>query len=134
MRLKNKLIRDVMSREVATVQIGTTAKQIAASMNKEGISAMVVTGQDGEAMGIISDIDMLKAIGNENWQNMKAESLMTSHIEAVRPTMTIEDAAKMMMEKHNDWLLIFSERGMGASQRPVGILSPRDIVREAVQA
>jgi hypothetical protein len=37
----------------------------------------------------------------------------------------------MMREKSIHRLLVFSESGVGASQRPIGILSASDIVREA---
>ncbi len=38
-----------------------------------------------------------------------------------------------MREKHIHRLLIFSERGVGASQKPIGILSASGIVREAAR-
>ncbi len=133
MKLENKLLRDVMTRGVVTVPMDATAKTIATMLSKQGLSGVAVISEDSEAMGIISDMDILKVIGKEDWENMTAESIMTAHIEAVKPTNTLGEAAKIMREKHIHRLLIFSEKGVGASQRPVGILSASDIVREAAR-
>lgn len=133
MRLENKPLRDVMTRGVVTVPMDATVKQIATMLSKQGLSAVAVISPDGEAMGVISEIDILKVIGKEDWENLPAESMMTSPIEIVKPTSTLGEAAKIMREKHIHRLLIFSERGVGASQRPIGILSASDIVREAAR-
>ncbi len=133
MRAENKLLRDVMTRGVVTVQMDATVKQISTMLTKQGLSGVAVISEDGEAVGVISDMDILKVIGKENWENMTAEYIMTSNLESVKPTMTLGEAAKIMREKHIHRLLIFSESGVGASQRPIGILSASDIVREAAR-
>lgn len=133
MRLENKYLRDVMTRGVVTVPMEATVKEIAAMLSKQGFSGVAVISPEGEAMGIISDMDILKVIGKDNWENMSAESIMTSPMETAKPTSTIGDAAKIMREKHIHRLVILSERGVGASQRPIGILSASDIVREAAR-
>ncbi len=133
MRLENKLLRDVMTRGVVTVPMDATVKEAATMLSRQGLSAVAVISEDGEAMGVISDMDILKVIGKDDWENMPAESIMTPRIEIVKPTSTIAEAARIMREKHIHRLLIFSERGVGASQRPIGILSASDIVREAAR-
>ena len=133
MRLENKILRDVMTRGVVTVPMDATVKQIATMLSKQGLSGVAVVGPDGEAMGVISDMDILKVIGKNDWEKMAAESIMTSHMEIVKPTSTLGEAVRIMREKHIHRLLIFSERGVGASQRPIGILSASDIVREAAK-
>lgn len=133
MKLENKLLREVMTRGVVTVSIEATVKQIAAMLSQNGLSGVAVTSEEGEAVGVISDMDILRVMGKENWENITADSIMTPHLESVKPTMTLGDAAKIMREKHIHRLLIFSERGVGASQRPIGILSASDIVREAAR-
>ncbi|MFZ2410729.1 MAG: CBS domain-containing protein, partial [Candidatus Methanoperedens sp.] len=81
----------------------------------------------------ISDMDILKVIGKDDWENLPAESIMTSPIEIVKPTSTIGEAARIMREKRIHRLLVFSERGVGASQRPIGIVSTSDILREVAK-
>ena len=131
MRLENKPLREVMTRGVVTVPLDATAKEIASMLSQQGLSAVAVIDPEGEAMGLISETDLLKLIGKEDWEKLPAESIMTNPMQTIKPTSTIGDAAKIMREKHIHRLLILSERGVGASQRPIGILSASDIVREA---
>lgn len=123
-----------MTRGVPTVPMDATVKQIATTLSKKRLSAVAVISPDGEAVGIISDMDILKVMGKENWENASAETIMTTHLETIRPTSTLGEAARIMREKHIHRVLVFSERGVGASQRPIGILSASDIVREAARA
>lgn len=133
MKLRNKLLRDIMTRGVVTVSINDNAKQIAKQLSDQDISGVAVVGDEGKIVGVISDMDIVKIIGIENWENMSAESIMTPNIETIEPTNTINDAAKIMKKKHLHRLLIVSESGVGVSQKPIGILSVSDIVREAAR-
>ncbi len=133
MRFENRILRDVMTRGVVTVPMDGTVREVATILCKQGLSAVAVISGDGEAMGIISYMDILRVIGKDDWESMSAESIMTPRIEIVKPTSTLGEAARIMREKHIHRLLIFSERGVGASQRPIGILSASDIVREAAR-
>ncbi len=133
MRFENKLLRDIMTRGVVTVSINDNVKQITKLLSKKDISGVAVIGDDGKAVGVISEMDILKIIGIKDWENMTAESIMTPNLETVEPTSTLMEAANIMKRKHVHRLLILSERGMGISQKPIGILSASDIVREAAR-
>jgi CBS domain-containing protein len=132
-KLEKKLLRDVMTRGVVTVPMGSTIKQIAILLSKHSLSEAVVIGHDGSAVGVISNMDILTVIGKENWENISAESIMTPYIETAKPTSTLVEAARIMGDKHIHRLLIFSEQGVGASNRPIGIVSASDIVREVAR-
>lgn len=132
MTLRNKL-RDIMTRGVITVSINDKAKRIAKLLSNEDISGVAVIGDEGKIVGVISDMDIVKVVGTGTWENMTAESIMTPNIVTVEPTDTVIYAANLMKQKHLHRLLIVSERGVGVSQKPVGILSVSDIVREAAR-
>lgn len=133
MRKKNRLLRDIMTRGVVTVPMDATVKEIATLLTRQGLSGVAVTGPDGAAVGVISDMDILKVIGKENLEKINAESIMTPDIQIIRPMCTLRDAAELMMEKGIHRLLVYSEHGVGVSHRPIGIVSASDIVREAVR-
>lgn len=133
LKLRNRLLRDIMTRGVVTVSINDNIKQIAKLLSNKDISGVAVAGDEGKIVGVISDMDILKVIGIENWENMTAESIMTPNIETAEPTNTVNDAANIMKMKHVHRLLILSESGVGISQKPIGILSISDIVREAAR-
>jgi len=130
---ENKLLRDVMTRGVVTVHMDATVKQIAVMLSKQGLSGVAVIDNQGAAMGVISGMDIIKVMGKKNWESLMAENIMTSRVETAKPTCTIAEAARMMREKNIHRLLVLSETGIGISQRPIGILSTSDIVREAAR-
>ncbi|MFA4956713.1 MAG: CBS domain-containing protein [Candidatus Methanoperedens sp.] len=133
MKSKNSLIRDVMTRGVVTVSIKNTCMQVTKILSKKDFSGVCVVGDDGKAVGVISNMDILKVIGKDNWENMTAESIMSPNLETVEPTSTLIEAANIMKTKHVHRLLILSEGGVGISQTPIGIVSVRDIVRESAK-
>jgi CBS domain-containing protein len=133
LRFENRLLRDIMTRGVVTVHVNAAVKDIAAILTRQDVSGVAVVGRDGVAVGVVSDMDILKVIGNDNWENITAESIMTPNIQMIRPMCTLCEAAKIMREKAIHRLLVFSERGVGASHRPIGIVSASDIVREAAR-
>lgn len=130
MILKNKLVRDVMTRGVVTVTQDTKIPEIADLLVKQKLSGVGVTGDTGEILGFISETDMLAAFDGEDWQNMTAETVMTPNIKAIKPNHTLIEAARAMRSSHIHRLLVLSEGGIGAPLRPIGILSASDIVRE----
>lgn len=133
MRFENRLSRDIMDRDVLTVPMEDTVKHIADLLSRKRRSSAVVINHVGEAMGVISDTDILKIVGKGNWENITAENIMTHNLEFVKPTSTLTEAASIMRTKHIHRLVVFSEGGVGASHRPIGILSASDIVREAAR-
>lgn len=133
MRFENRLLRDIMTRGVVTVPMEATVGEIASMLTRQNLSGVAVISQDGAAVGIISVMDILKVIGKQGWEKITAESIMTSDIQMIKPMCTVGEAAKIMREKSVHRLLVFSERGVGASHRPIGILSASDIVREAAR-
>ena len=128
--IENKLSRDVMTRGVVTIPMNFKAKDVARILCDNNVSAAVVISSEGKAMGVISGIDMTKLLGKDNWENMDAESIMAPNLEYISPDSTLLEAANIMKRKGIHRLLILSEEGVGVSQKPVGILSISDIVRE----
>jgi CBS domain-containing protein len=136
--MKTKLLRDVMTRGamtrgVITISVNETCKHIAKLLSEKDISGVCIIGDDGKAVGVISEMDILKVIGMENWENKTAESIMTSNLETVEPNTTLIEAANIMRMRHVHRLLVLSEGGIGMSQKPIGILSISDIIREAAK-
>ena len=134
MKIAEKMIRDVMTRGVATVSSETPIKEIAESMANQCLSGVAVIGAQGDALGFISELDIVKVLHKPGLKQLTAEDVMSSLLIAVAPDATLGRAAKIMGEEHIHRLLILSEKGVGASQRPVGILCTSDIVREVAKA
>lgn len=131
MKLETRMVRDVMTRGVVLVSMDATVKQIAEILSKNRLSAVIVSGSEGEAAGMVSNMDILKVIGKDDWENLKAEDIMTTMMESVEPTCQLNEAVRKMRDNRIHRLFVFSERCFGVPRKPIGILSISDIVREA---
>ena len=134
MKIAEKMIRDVMTRGVVTVSPNTPVKEITERMASQHLSGVAVIGVQGDMLGFISEMDMVKVLHKPDLKRLTAEDIMSSTLIAVAPDATLGRAARIMDEGHIHRLLILSEKGVGASQRPVGILCTSDIVREVAKA
>ena len=133
MKTENIQIKDIMTRGVLTVPIESTANYVASLMADHEVSAVAVIEQSGEAVGIISEMDILEKINNIDWENAFADELMAQSIESISPSSTLNEAAQIMSEKHIHRLMVMSEKSVGASNRPIGIVSAGDIMKQMIQ-
>jgi CBS domain-containing protein len=117
-------VAEGMSPTVLTVGPDHTLRAVARLMSRRGVGAAVVMDPDGQGPGIITERDILSALGAD--QDPDSE-LVAHHLtkDAVyaAPDWSLEEAAAAMVRggfRH----LIVVERG-----ETVGIISVRDIVR-----
>jgi CBS domain-containing protein len=117
-------VRDGMSNVVLTVGPGHTLREAARLMAERRVGAAVVIDPDSPGPGIITERDLLEAMGGG--QDADAERVaehLTSDIVFASPEWSLEEAAVAMVRggfRH----LVVTEGGEVA-----GLLSMRDIVR-----
>jgi CBS domain-containing protein len=113
-----------MSPTVLTVGPDHTLRAVARLMSRRGVGAAVVLDPDGQGPGIITERDILAALGADQSPDSEvvADHLTKDAVYAA-PDWSLEEAAAAMVRggfRH----LIVVERG-----ETVGIISVRDIVR-----
>lgn len=126
-------VKDVMTRGVVTVPMESNAVEIARAMADNNVSAIVAVEEKGETFGVISDVDILRKMKDKNWEIASVEDIMSGSVETISPSSTVRDAADLMVNKKVHRLIVMSEETVGASYRPIGILSARDIIKELFQ-
>lgn len=129
---KEKRVRDVMTRGVVTVPFDTPVSESAKLLVKEDISSIVVTAPDNEAVGVISEIDLIKVF-DKDWDKLTAEEVMSTFVRTINPEMTIKKAADIMRDLNIHRLLILHKAPGRSYDVPVGILSASDILRARVK-
>ncbi|MDI6887010.1 MAG: CBS domain-containing protein [archaeon] len=127
---KEKKVRDVMKRGVVTVSFDTPVSEVARILVDKNVSGVAVTAPDGEAVGVISEIDIIRVF-NQNWDTLTAEDIMSSCVRTADPETTIKDAAVIMRDLNIHRLLILSLSP--AYGLPVGILTARDILSAIIK-
>lgn len=87
----------VKGNEVTTTQPHRTLQEISELLAEKGIGAVVVTGGDGEVLGILSERDIVRAIGRHGAGVLgdAVSKFMTSKI----TTVCMDDAIDHVMEQ-----------------------------------
>jgi crotonyl-CoA carboxylase/reductase len=123
------LVRDVMHRGVITCWADEPLIDVARRMQEYTINAIFVLDQSGRAEGIISQTDLARVyVKQKEWQPRTAEEIMTAEIVTISGDIPLEAAVQIMLDKRIHRLLIV--QGGRTPNRPVGVLSLSDVVRE----
>ena len=123
-----RYVRDVMSRSVMTCTPETTVRQAAKRMAEHHVNALVVVEEaSGELEGIVSRSDLAKAY-DKDLDTITVESLMSHDVETIIPEIPVSAAIMIMLDKGIDRLVI--QHAKPAPQRPVGLLSMSDVIRD----
>ncbi|HEV7942493.1 MAG TPA: CBS domain-containing protein [Solirubrobacteraceae bacterium] len=117
-------VRDGMTPVVLTIGPSHTLRAAARLMSNRNVGAAVVIDPDGHGPGIITERDLLNALGGDQDpdREMVADHL-TRDVVLAAPGWSLEEAASAMVQGGFRHLLVV-ERG-----EMVGILSVRDVVR-----
>lgn len=117
-------VREGMSSVVLAVGPGHTLREAAAKMTEKGTGAALVFDEESPAPRIITERDVLNAIGKgKDPDKTKVADHMSSSVISAPPDWSLERAAQEMVKigiRH----LVVVDRG-----ELVGVLSMRDIVR-----
>ena len=124
-------VQDWMHRGVITCHLETPVAEIAATMDSNDISALVVVSENGDAVGVISRTDLVNARFIQpymkHWRGLNAEHLMTKPVVSVSADTTINEAVQLLNEKHIHRLVVVEKASPPA--RPIGILSVTDLAK-----
>jgi CBS domain-containing protein len=129
--MSEKTVGDWMHRGVITCRPETPVAEVAATLDARDISALVVTDESGDALGVISRTDLVNARFIQpymkHWRGLNAEHLMSKPVVSVAMDTTIDEAVQLLNEKRIHRLVVV-EKAAG-HVRPVGILSVTDLAK-----
>jgi predicted transcriptional regulator len=123
----DRLVGNVMHKGVIGCKPSTHLEEVIRVMADTNIQVLVVTGPDDEALGTISQLDVIPFFGRE-LKGIKARDVMRTKVIAIAPEMTLDDAIQIMVGRSISHLIV-SERG-DVGLRALGILSTAQVIRE----
>jgi CBS domain-containing protein len=121
-------VHEAMS--TAVVQLGPdhTIRQAAGLMARRKVGSAIVLDPDGSGVGIITERDILNAIGNDLDPDVeRVADHITWEVVYAGPAWTIEEAAAAMVRGGFRHLVVLDGDDV------LGVISVRDIVRVWVQ-
>ncbi len=118
------LVQDIMTRALITVNLATTALQVAKMMQQGGIGAILVQ-DNGNPTGIVTDRDFATRITANNLSfDTPVEKIMSSPLISINHDEPISVAAERMTSKKIRKLAV-TENG-----KVVGIITSTDLVTQ----
>jgi CBS domain-containing protein len=118
------LVRDAMSTDVLTIGPSHTLREAAVRMSGRRVGAAVVLDGDKDQPGILTERDILDAVGaGQDVDREVVEDHLTSDIVVAAPDWPLDKAAAAMVAGGFRHLVVCE------GPEVVGMLSVRDIVR-----
>jgi CBS domain-containing protein len=136
METKQLLVADVMTIDPVVVRIDASLEEAAHLMRSYSITGLPVIDDGGALVGVISQTDLVamqdSPIGRlirTNSSGLRVGELMTSPAVTVPMTGSLDEAARLMLDRRIHRLVAIDDAG-----RPVGVLSSMDFVALYVDA
>lgn len=121
--MEEETIKDYMKTEVISVSKDTKLVDIAKIMTEKNIGSIIVVDEN-KPVGIITERDIVRAIGKGKDLNTRAEEIMTKSLITIREDSPITGALALMRQFNIRHLPVIDDKG-----NLKGILSIRDIAR-----
>jgi len=99
-------------------------RTVARTMAAHGVHCVVVRGSDPDGWGIVSDLDLMAALGSQP-AGATAGQLAATDPLVVDPIDTLEHTAQLMVEHQTTHAVVVDP----VTSRPIGILSTLDVAR-----
>jgi CBS domain-containing protein len=117
-------VRDAMSTAVVTVGPEHTLRQAAQLMSARRTGSAIVVDPDSEGLGIMTERDVLNAIGTGlDPDRERVSDHITRDVVYAGPAWTIEEAAAAMIRGGFRHLVVLDD------DEVLGVISVRDVVR-----
>ena len=92
-----RLVREFMHSPAATCASETTVQAAAREMSHRNVGSLVVTRQDGEVIGIVTDRDIaVRGMGDGLPATTPVTEIMSAHVTTIPADGDVFDAAKKM--------------------------------------
>ena len=115
-------VRDIMQKNVITVEIGKTAQNASLILKEKDISFLVVV-KEKKPIGVVSERDIIRKIVAQNKEAaaIPLESIMSKNFKWVEPNTSIESAVQKMLNNNIRRLVVLENENL------VGVITQTDL-------
>ena len=120
--------RDIMNQPVLGAARTATARDVAIQMLMGGFSGMPITERDGSLIGIVSELDLIRAVrAGKPLETTTAAEIMTTEVISVDVEISIEEVMEILDTKHIARVPVLEDGQL------VGVISRPDVLRAAIE-
>lgn len=124
---EQKLVRDLMTVGVPTCKHDTAATDIARFLLEHHVEAMCVLDEEGHAIGVVGEQELVGAHGREDLDTLKAEDIMTEGVPELGADLPLTVAAQRM--KDQGMRIAYMLHNSAGIIYPAAFISYRHILR-----
>ncbi|MCY0860152.1 MAG: CBS domain-containing protein [Sulfolobaceae archaeon] len=117
-------VKGVMTKNVITAKKEATIKELTQVMASKNIGSVIIVDDKGEPIGIVTERDIIKALGRGLGIDTKAEEIMSKPLITVNENTGVHDALQLMILKNIRHLVVVND-----DNKMTGIASIRDLVK-----
>jgi CBS domain-containing protein len=119
---------DLMSQQVIVAKENTNAEQISARLLAGEFNGVPVVDDNGAVIGIVTAIDILKAIqGGKKLNAMLARDIMTPNPSTIKRDTPLEEIIRIIVEKEIVLVPVVEDNN---NNKLIGVVARLDILRE----
>ena len=119
---------DLMSQQVIVAKENTNAEQISARLLAGEFNGVPVVDDNGAVVGIVTAIDILKAIqGGKKLNAMLARDIMTQNPSTIKRDTSLEEIIRILVEKEIVLVPVVEDDN---NNKLIGVVARLDILRE----
>lgn len=112
---------------IFSCHVDAPLEEVARRIAEEDISGMVVVDQEGYLAGVITRIDLLRALVSvPNWKKEQVKTFMSSRVVTVEPDTTLLEVARILLEHHVHRVVVI--RHENDHMRPIAVIGDTDLV------
>ncbi len=125
---ERKLVRDLMTVGVPTCPPNTLIVDLTRLMLEKNWEAVIVLeGEEGHAIGVVTQDELVKAYEREEARTLMAEQIMREGVPQIPPDIPLAAAAQMMLDQHvRAFFLMHNAAGV---TYPAAMITYRHILR-----
>ena len=125
--MKTTKVRDIMTTNIIATKKDIHLTEVMALLLRNHISGLPVEDDEGNLIGIISEIDLVNSVFSGNADGTTAEEVMSKAVLSFSPDMELAELVQVFSSKRLRRVPIV-DKG-----KVVGIVSRRDILREILK-
>ncbi|TQR37899.1 CBS domain-containing protein [Brevibacillus brevis] len=98
-KLENRTLREIMTKDVATVTLKDNVYEVACKMRDWNVGVIPVVDEKEDVIGVITDRDIvIRGLAEKHEGSTATEVVMTRDIILGQPGMTVDEAARVMAQ------------------------------------
>ena len=116
------LIRDIMSKDIVSLQTEASIHDCAKLMQKHGISSIVIKNSKGKLVGVVTKTDLVSTFLIQSTARLPISKIMTKNVITVSPDDSIFEVESILLNNQIRRVVV------AKNKTPVGIITYRDFV------